>query len=149
MYSHDLEKWFNCTWDSKAPMRPSVFDLSISIKTQTRHERVCGMETISSMPIPWIPSHAALCWMRIWRVKRASERGIGSMATVQNFKLCACPLEPLYPHSVIQRKEIELRVQRWISSLHAADSLITDFNVITLILEAWNKDLGWYSDSAD
>ena len=78
------------------------------LKTHIHNERVCGTETISSMLIPPIPSHAPLCRMRIWWVKWASKQGLGSTATVHNFKLCACLLDSLCPHSVIQRIDIVL-----------------------------------------
>ena len=51
-----------------------------------------------------IPFHAPFCWMRIKPFQQESEHSLGSIAdrwTVQMFKLCACPVDPLSPHLAI------------------------------------------------
>ena len=49
-----------------------------------------------------------------------------SEATVQMFKLCACPLDLLNPHSEPSRNEVEWR---WTANPHAADFLIMNVSL--------------------
>ena len=74
--------------------------------------------------------------MGIERAQQASRRSLGSKAwtevTVQIFELCACPLDPLNPHSVIKRNEMKSGIGDALARLCAAHSLIMNVSLYVL-----------------
>ena len=71
------------------------------LRVYIRHYRVCGTET--SIPIPSFPCPVLLNANRAGSTSKQAPLGVEgrSEATVYIFKLCAWPLDPLNPHSVI------------------------------------------------
>ena len=63
------------------------------------------------------------------RLNGQCEQSLGSMATVQTFRLCACPLNPPYLHLGKHGTGNQLST----GSLRAADSLITNVHLLKMI----------------
>ena len=109
--------------------RPLSHYWTSPLKTHIRDKWVCGMDTSKYIVDPQFimlryiaecglsVSNGQVHTLKIWMV--ASDQALDPMQAV-----FACPLSPLYSHSVTRRMERHWGSHHWNASLRAADSLL-------------------------
>ena len=99
-----------------------------ALKADVRGNQVCGTQTSRAMLI----SRNDITPNKNRVGLQACERGLGSSATVQNFKLCACLLNPPYSHS--GKWGLGISALPLVSALQTRSSQTLAFNPLKTIL---------------
>ena len=128
----DLDFQFILTCPSRLPPPPKKMPVIKQMEDFVLSEGLCNeaqsaawrlaVQCRSPYPIPY----AVWLIMQTGWARWASEHGLGS---VTNFKLCACSLNPPYPHSVKQHKGI-MGYRRLNAGFRAADSLMMSVRLL-------------------